>query len=162
MMRIIGFCTYALVFTLLACACSPSAKLSTLSNKEWKVNRLGIDTRVLFAPKDATINFDTDQNRIYGNAGCNNYTANIEIEHNKLIIKRRTFTRKFCESPEVMEYEFEFLRNLEGEYEIISLKEYKDRLSAYGQITNPDLYDGSAPQNMLVLTNRFKAYFLTQ
>ena len=84
------------------------------------------------------------------------------IEGNALLIKRRTFTRKLCESQEVMEYEFEFLRGLEGEYEIITLKEYKERLSTYGQITNPDLYDSNVAQGMLVLFNRFKAYFLTQ
>ncbi|HIV48366.1 META domain-containing protein [uncultured Helicobacter sp.] len=150
------------LFIFLFCACSSSPKPSTLSNKEWNVNRLSIDTKVLFAPQNATMIFDIDQNRIYGNAGCNNYTANIDTDHNKIIIKRRTFTRKFCESQEVMEYEFEFLRNLEGEYEIITLKEYKDRLSTYGQITNPDLYDSNVPQGMLILANRFKAYFLTQ
>ncbi|WP_394995885.1 META domain-containing protein [uncultured Helicobacter sp.] len=161
-MRSAGFGTCVMVAMLLLCACSPSPKPSSLSSKEWKANRLSIDTRVLFAPQDTTMIFDTDQNRIYGNAGCNNYTANIEIEGNALLIKRRTFTRKLCESQEVMEYEFEFLRGLEGEYEIITLKEYKERLSTYGQITNPDLYDSNVAQGMLVLFNRFKAYFLTQ
>ncbi|WP_394954439.1 META domain-containing protein [uncultured Helicobacter sp.] len=156
------YLAYVIVGVFMLCACSPSAKPSTLSAKEWKVNRLSIDTRVLFAPEDTTMIFDTDQNRIYGNAGCNNYTASIEIKNKILTIKRRTFTRKFCESQEVMEYEFELLRGLEGEYEIITLKEYKERLSTYGQITNPDLYESNVPQNMIILADRFKAYFLTQ
>ncbi|MFC3867272.1 META domain-containing protein [Helicobacter equorum] len=159
-MKYLSICVCAIMYVCFFWACSTSVKPKTLSDKEWKAYRLSIDTKVLFAPQNATMIFDTQQNRIYGNTGCNNYTANIQVEQNKLIITKRTFTRKLCESQEVMDYEFAFLRSLEGEYDIITLQEYKDRLSTYGQITNPDLYDSKVSQNMLILASRFKAYFL--
>lgn len=155
---------FLLVALFVFCGCGAQINMlaNTLSAKEWEVKRLSINERAFRIQKGALLTFDATQHRIFGNTGCNNYAATFEFREKNIFISRKTYTRKLCQDEELMYFEFEFLRNLEGEFTIASLEEYLKTLTPYQQITNPDLFKRKDSKEIIVFFNRFKAYFLTQ
>lgn len=55
----------------------------------------------------------TQDGKIFGNAGCNNYTGTYEITGNKINISPLASTRKFC-TPALMNQETKFLQVLQS------------------------------------------------
>ncbi|WP_066388781.1 META domain-containing protein [Helicobacter himalayensis] len=150
------------LFVFVGCGAQINTLANTLSTREWEVKRLSINERAFRIQKGALLTFDIAQHRIFGNTGCNNYAATFEFGEKNISISRKTYTRKLCHDEELMYFEFEFLRNLEGEFIIASLEEYLKTLTPYQQITNPDLFKRKDSKEIIVFFNRFKAYFLTQ
>ncbi len=52
--------------------------------------------------------------------GCNSFFGSYEIKGNKIIINENIGATKMMCSPEEMKFEFNFLQNLQGEFEIIN------------------------------------------
>lgn len=63
----------------------------------------------------STLSFDTEQNKIYGNAGCNNFSADyVWKDADNIEIYEVNITRKLCTPSLVMTFELRFARNLKG------------------------------------------------
>lgn len=80
-----------------------SVELSDLDG-EWKLTTFkgGVLNKMIVLP---TINFDLEEQRIFGNAGCNNYFAGIEMNGNELTFSAAGATLMACID-----------ENIEGEY----------------------------------------------
>jgi heat shock protein HslJ len=104
---------------------------ATLQNTSWEVisynnGRGGVVSVII--DTELTADFG-DDNRISGNAGCNNYNTTYEVDGDEISIGPAATTRMFCEQPEgIMEQENEYLTALQ------SAAQYKiegDRLTLY-------------------------------
>lgn len=81
-----------------------------LQDREWVVARLnGTDP---LADSRMTLNFDSE-GRLWGQAGCNNYTTTYDLTGGALSIGPTAVTNRACE-PEIMNQESSFLRLLDG------------------------------------------------
>ncbi|CBG40101.1 META domain-containing protein [Helicobacter mustelae] len=69
------------------------------------------------AQKDnvSSLRFDTKQNRIYGDAGCNNFSADYSWKDaDDIEIYEINITRRICNPPSLMDFELLFAQNLKG------------------------------------------------
>lgn len=65
----------------------------------------------------STWSFDTKQNKIYGMAACNQFSANyVWKDADRINIYELIFTRKLCSLPKTMIFELRLSQNLNGTY----------------------------------------------
>lgn len=150
---------YTILFSLFT-ACTDIERLRLnvkLKDKDWVV--LGVESKQKFtqAVEGATLVFDIEQRRVLGNTGCNSYTANFETKQYIITISNHSAIRKICDRQSAMVFEFEFLRTIEGKFELISLDKYKQRELNYKA---PEVDYGNLPKNTMVLMGKNAAYFL--
>jgi heat shock protein HslJ len=92
------------------------AQAQGLAGASWRVISYNNGRQAVvstLAGTNLTMAFSND-GRVAGSAGCNNFTAPYKLEGNKLAIGPTAATRRMCASPEkVMEQEREFLNMLE-------------------------------------------------
>lgn len=91
------------------------------SNAKYAISSISLNEILLPAPKNATFNLEND--RIYGNAGCNNYFTNFSwVDDNIIEISANGgATRMMCKENE-NEFERMFLHNLRGKFNVTSAK----------------------------------------
>ncbi|PAF41114.1 META domain-containing protein [Helicobacter sp. 11S03491-1] len=71
----------------------------------------------------STMIFDQSQHRIYGIAGCNNYFASYAWrDSQQLEVGNTGMTRKLCTPDELMSFEFRFMRNFNGLFQVTKNK----------------------------------------
>lgn len=154
------FCFFIACILGFFVACTDIERLRisvNIKDKDWVV--LGVESQQKFtkAVEGATLSFDIEQKRLFGNTGCNNYAANFEIRQHIIAINNHSTIRKICESQKAMIFEFEFLRTIEGKFELISLNKYKQHTLDYKA---PEVNYESLPKNTMVLMGKKAAYFL--
>lgn len=67
----------------------------------------------------ATLNFDTQQGRIYGQSGCGSYFSSyVWSDRTHIELANGSSTRKLCALSEVARFEFRFIRELEGDFRV--------------------------------------------
>ena len=156
---IVYFLTTCVLSLFVACTDIERLRVSVnLKDKQWVV--LGVESKQKFtqATEGATLIFDIEQKRLLGNTGCNNYTANFDIKQHIISISNHSAIRKICDRRQAMIFEFEFLRTIEGKFELISLDKYKQRTMNYKALEDKD-YD-NFPKHTMVLVGKNAAYFL--
>lgn len=83
---------------------APSAKVMEVATPElvagkWILKAMdGEDISKLFETKTPTIEFDTEKNRVFGTAGCNNYNATFSIENGIISFGPAMSTKMACPS----------------------------------------------------------------
>jgi heat shock protein HslJ len=83
---------------------------SPLFGKRWVLRKIG--TQKLSADKPY-IEFDREQKKVSGDAGCNRFSGGIEISGTSLKLSRMISTKRACLSAETSNLETDFLRSLE-------------------------------------------------
>lgn len=92
------------------------------SDSQWIVYKIVLHSGEIIEPNwqwrelVSSMKFDVKQNRIFGKAACNNYFANFKIQGKKLNINKSGSSRRLCFPNESMEYEMNFLTNLNGDF----------------------------------------------
>lgn len=93
-------------------------KTISLSNGGYKFVSVMIDNISLDIPKDASFNVEND--RIFGNTGCNNYFTGLKINDNGSISTSLAgSTRMMCHEDVVNQFEYQYLKNLEGTFSVL-------------------------------------------
>lgn len=91
------------------------------SDEEWHVYEIVLKDGTRLTPTDkyeSNMEFDVDENRIFGVAACNNYFATFSLKGKKMRISEKGNSRKLCFPREGMEYERAFLGGLEGSFTV--------------------------------------------
>lgn len=81
-----------------------------------RIDKIIVDNKTYNAPDKATLGFEDD--RIYGNAGCNAYFAGVSSNDGKIEIDAAGSTKMACHEESVNEFEYKFLTNLNGAFEL--------------------------------------------
>lgn len=96
---------------------SGADKTISLSNGGYKFVSVTIDNIALDIPKDASFNVEND--RIFGNTGCNNYFTGLKINDNGSISTSLAgSTRMMCHEDVINQFEYQYLKNLEGNFSV--------------------------------------------
>lgn len=111
---------FALVLSAVFIACASHTR-ALPNNAKYAISSISLNEILLPAPKNATFNLEND--RIYGNAGCNNYFTNFSwVDDNIIEISANGgATRMMCKENE-NEFERMFLHNLRGKFNVTSAK----------------------------------------
>lgn len=111
---------FALVLSAVFIACASHTR-ALPNNAKYAISSISLNEILLPAPKSATFNLEND--RIYGNAGCNNYFTNFSwVDDNIIEISANGgATRMMCKENE-NEFERMFLHNLRGKFNVTSAK----------------------------------------
>lgn len=118
-----------LILGFILAGCASNATMATSQNtdskmieqKTYKIESITLKDEgdMLEAPQNATMGFEED--RIYGNAGCNNYFASIKwADDNTLEISQGGSTKMMCADEEANSFEYNYLSNLNGTFSVSS------------------------------------------
>ena len=118
--KILASIVVALFFSVIFIACASHTR-ALPNNAKYAISSISLNEILLPAPKSATFNIEND--RIYGNAGCNNYfTDFVWVDDNIIEIGTNGgATRMMCAESE-NEFERMFLHNLRGKFNVTSAK----------------------------------------
>lgn len=118
--KILASIFVALFFSVIFIACASHTR-ALLNNAKYAISSISLNEILLPAPKSATFNIEND--RIYGNAGCNNYFTDFAwVDDNIIEISTNGgATRMMCAESE-NEFERMFLHNLRGKFNVTSAK----------------------------------------
>ncbi|TLD96516.1 META domain-containing protein [Helicobacter jaachi] len=101
------------------------------SNKQWYVSKItfkdGTEISPVWEEAKSNMNFNVNENRIFGISVCNNYFATFTLKGNKLKVSNIGSSRRMCFPNESMRYEYMFLKYLQGDF-IVNKKDGKIRL----------------------------------
>lgn len=93
-----------------------------IPSKQWYVYKITLENGEEITPKwenaKSSLSFDTNENRIFGVSACNNYFATFALKGAKIRISNTGWSRRICQPEESMMYEFLFIKNLTGEFEV--------------------------------------------
>ena len=91
-------------------------------SKQWYVYKITLENGEEIAPKwenaKSSLSFETNENRIFGVSACNNYFATFALKGKKLSVSNSGWSRRICHPEESMMYEYLFIKNLVGEFEV--------------------------------------------
>ncbi|RDU64679.1 META domain-containing protein [Helicobacter sp. MIT 14-3879] len=99
--------------------CAGSGNISNIvESKLYKIKYISQNGETIIAPLNenvATLGFEND--RIYGNAGCNRYFAGISWrDSNSIDISQAGSTKMMCSDDEANNFEYKYLKNLDGNF----------------------------------------------
>ncbi|WP_295699283.1 META domain-containing protein [Helicobacter mastomyrinus] len=90
------------------------------SSKQWYVYKIlyqnGREFTPIWEQAKSSMSFDVDENRIFGVSVCNNYFATFALSGKKLKVSNSGSSRRICFPHESAEYEYYFLKALEGDF----------------------------------------------
>lgn len=103
---------------LVGCANIQNTDDVLIENTSYKIESITLDDEsMLKAPQNASIIFEND--KIYGNAGCNNYFASLEwIDNETIGISKGGSTKMMCVDESANTFEYDYLLNLNGEFSV--------------------------------------------
>ncbi|AJD03105.1 putative heat shock protein HslJ [Campylobacter lari] len=100
------------------------ANLSTddLQNKEFTISSYEANGKSYELPQNskASISFDNKDKRLFGIAGCNRFFGGYKDQGNSIKIEDNLASTKMLCDQESMKFEDNFLRNFNGDFQIIS------------------------------------------
>ncbi|MCV3374639.1 META domain-containing protein [Campylobacter lari] len=100
------------------------ANLSTddLQNKEFTISSYEANGKNYELPQNskASISFDNKDKRLFGIAGCNRFFGGYKDQGNSIKIEDNLASTKMLCVQESMKFEDNFLRNFNGDFQIIS------------------------------------------
>ncbi|EAK0446643.1 META domain-containing protein [Campylobacter lari] len=100
------------------------ANLSTgdLQNKEFTISSYEANGKNYELPQNskASISFDNKDKRLFGIAGCNRFFGGYKDQGNSIKIEDNLASTKMLCDQESMKFEDNFLRNFNGDFQIIS------------------------------------------
>lgn len=88
----------------------------SLESGEYKIEKMVINNNEIKIPDNVTLNIDDD--RIYGNSGCNSYFAGFSRGVDDITIGVAGATRMYCANEEDNKFENMYLKNLNGDFKI--------------------------------------------
>lgn len=97
-------------------AATENVSSKILFNGKYQIISLVVDNVNLKVPENAT--FNVDDSRIYGNTGCNNYFTSFTRNNNTIKVFNSGSTKMMCQEKIVNNFEFKYLSNFEGDYNI--------------------------------------------
>lgn len=102
------------VVLVLSLAILGCANKASLERGEWHLESYGTigRTQTIIPGSEISLEFDQDEDRIMGSAGCNSYSAGYEIMDRFISIGRLSSTSMFCQEG-IMEQELEYLEILQ-------------------------------------------------
>ncbi len=119
--------TLSLLIIAMISSCGSSKKMAAVNyadlSGEWEVIEMNGKTLVP-GETGQFIEFDTAQNRVSGNSGCNRFTGGVEYNAARPQVIRFTqmaSTRMACLDNNKMEWENEFLKTIDGVARFASL-----------------------------------------
>jgi putative lipoprotein len=83
-----------------------------LEGSVWVLESQGDSQKPQHAMENVVVSAQFNGARVAGNAGCNSYSANYELDGEQLKISEPIATRKFCSAAGVMDQEAQFLAAL--------------------------------------------------
>lgn len=105
-----------MIYIFNGCAEIPNNTKINLNNGVYKISEIKINGNKIKIAKSATFNIDND--RIYGNSGCNSYFAGFSRGSDSIMIGTAGATRMYCANEEDNQFENIYLKNLDGEFKI--------------------------------------------
>lgn len=105
-----------MIYIFNGCAEIPNNTKINLNNGAYKISEIKINGNKIKIAKSATFNIDND--RIYGNSGCNSYFAGFSRGSDSIMIGTAGATRMYCANEEDNQFENIYLKNLDGEFKI--------------------------------------------
>ena len=109
-----------LIFMIVAyfsgCATTPNNTKISLGNGAYKISEVKIAGKKIKIPQSASFNIEDD--RIYGNSGCNDYFAAFSGGVASITIGISGATRMYCANEEDNQFENIYLKNLEGTFNV--------------------------------------------
>ncbi|MBX3043759.1 MAG: META domain-containing protein [Candidatus Kapabacteria bacterium] len=117
-MKLLSGYVVIVLLTCFAFSCNSTkvANTDTISGKYWKLVVLnGKDIEDYTTPgKEPHIIFDGNENRAYGNAGCNNFSGGYEIsEDSRIHFNAMASTKMMCEEMEIEQFFLNVFSNAE-------------------------------------------------
>nr|QGT50358.1 hypothetical protein Helico5904_0300 [uncultured Helicobacter sp.] len=104
--------------------------------KHWYVYKIVLKSGEEIIPTQnakSTMEFDADEDRIFGVGSCNNYFATFALKGKKLTMSNAGSSRRVCYPTEDNRYEFLFVRGLNGTF-VVS-RNYKEMLLKGSEIS---------------------------
>ncbi|RAX54619.1 hypothetical protein CCY99_02325 [Helicobacter sp. 16-1353] len=107
---------------LLSVGCADIAESNTqnktnLSDGEYKIISITINNDILEIPQKAT--FNIKDNRVYGNAGCNNYFGGfVKNDDGSVSFFTIGSTRMLCPDGYANQFEYKYLRSLDSTFRL--------------------------------------------
>ncbi|ANV98376.1 hypothetical protein BBW65_06010 [Helicobacter enhydrae] len=129
-----------------------------LGKNQWSIASFENDS-VVYTPEDYDVvpdlRFDTQELKIYGNTGCNSFSATYswvkdEKKEKTIEIRDASLTRKLC-SEEIMTFEQKLMEEFDGEFAInedgdnmvLTKEQLTIHLTPYDNTTSPNNQDVS-------------------
>ena len=92
MKNLVVLCVLAVAFV----SCNSKSSVEKLMSKDWEVIQIKDSKDFSKAP---TITFNSEENTVNGNAGCNNYFGDFTASENKISFAKMGSTKMMC--PEI-------------------------------------------------------------
>jgi len=104
------FGTFIILGLMVSCGGSKTLKESQSTQPSGLYQVIEIEGMSI-SETQPTLNFDLEQNRITGSAGCNQFGGSLIISQEKISVDSLMTTKMYC-SDAVMAIEYKFLRNV--------------------------------------------------
>lgn len=108
---IVSLVVATLSFTISGCVITPSEETHRIEDVEWVLKSYGPTSSLAPVPgAEITLTFNSSEDEVRGNAGCNSYVGPYTLSDNELSIGQLARTEMYCiEPPGVMEQEARYL-----------------------------------------------------